>query len=45
MDQSKLNKLKLPSNIPSISTGLFGYMGYEISSTKSIFAIINWARW
>ncbi len=24
------NKLDLPANIPSISTGLFGYMGYEM---------------
>ena len=24
------NKLDLPPNIPSISTGLFGYMGYEM---------------
>jgi anthranilate synthase component 1 len=24
------NKLELPNNIPSIATGLFGYMGYEM---------------
>ena len=24
------NKLKLPYNIPSITTGIFGYMGYEM---------------
>ncbi len=26
----KNNKLRIPKNIPSISTGLFGYMGYEM---------------
>ena len=26
----KKNKLKMPNQIPSISSGLFGYMGYEM---------------
>ena len=26
----KNNKLKMPNQIPSISSGLFGYMGYEM---------------
>ena len=26
----KSNKLKIPNQIPSISSGLFGYMGYEM---------------
>lgn len=30
IDLMKKNKIKMPHNIPSIATGLFGYMGYEM---------------
>ena len=30
IDLMKDNKIKMPPNVPSIATGLFGYMGYEM---------------